>query len=255
MILTYILLGTLAGGVVSVLLAAVFSLTSLARMAHTLLSFSVGTMLAVALLDILPEVATTLAPPQIGAWLLIGLFLFFTLEKLAYWHHEHGGDPGAEDLHADHAHHHHPAGAMVVLGDALHNFVDGVMIAAAFMHDTTMGLGITLAVFVHEIPHEMGAFMVLLHSGYSRVRALALNVLSGSAAVVGGVLAYFTLAQAQQIIPYALCLSAASFIYIAMADLVPELHKHRRPRDIVQQLALGILGVAVIAGLMHLLQE
>ena len=255
MLLTYILLGTLAGGVLSVLLAAVFSLTSLARLAHTLLSFSVGTMLAVALLDILPEVAQSMTAQQIGYWLLLGLFLFFTLEKLAYWHHEHGGDPGAETLHADHAHHHHPAGAMVVLGDALHNFVDGVMIAAAFLHDTTLGLGITLAVFVHEIPHEMGAFMVLLHSGYSRARALSLNVLSGSAAVFGGVLAFFTLARAHQAIPYALCLSAASLIYIAMADLVPELHKHRRPQDIVQQLALGILGVAVIAGLMHLLRE
>ena len=255
MILSQILLGTLAGGIFSVLLAAVFSLTSLARMAHALLSFSVGTMLAVALLDILPEVAASMTAPQIGTWLLLGLFLFFTLEKLAYWHHEHGGDPGAENLHSDHAHHHHPAGPMVVLGDALHNFVDGVMIAAAFMHDTTMGLGITLAVFVHEIPHEMGAFMVLLHSGYSRARALLWNVLSGSAALVGGVLAYFTLARAHQMIPYALCLSAASFIYIAMADLVPELHKHRRPQDIVQQLVLGVLGVAVIAGLMHLLQE
>ena len=255
MILASILLGTLAGGVVSVLLAAVFSLTALSRLAHTLLSFSVGTMLAVALLDILPEVAETLSTEQIGYWLLLGVFVFFTLEKLAYWHHEHGGDTGAEDLHADNAHHHHPAGAMVVLGDALHNLVDGVMIAAAFMQSPTLGIGTTVAVFVHEIPHEMGAFMVLLHSGYSRARALALNVMSGSMAVLGGLVAYYTLDHARQAVPYALVLSAASFIYIAMADLVPELHKHKRPRDIVQQLVLGVLGVAVIAALTQFLHE
>ena len=255
MTLSFILLGTLAGGVLSVLLAAMLSLTTLARVAHVLLSFAVGTMLAVALLDIVPEVSQTMPPQTLGGWLLGGLFLFFTLEKLAYWHHEHGVDEGAEHVHDDHAHHHHPAGGMVVLGDALHNFVDGVVIAAAFMQNTTLGVGTTFAVFVHEIPHEMGAFMVLLHSGYSRCRALALNVLSGSAAVLGGVLAYFLLTATRPLIPYALALSAASFIYIAMADLVPELHKHRRPQDIVAQLALGLLGVAVIAGMMLVVHE
>ena len=249
MTLTFILLGTFAGGVLSVILAAAISLTALSRLAHILLSFAVGTMLAVALLDILPEVSTSLSPRTLGAMLLAGLFLFFALEKLAYWHHEHGGDEDGGHVH------HHPAGGMMVLGDALHNFVDGIMIAAAFLQDTTLGIGITFAVFVHEIPHEMGAFMVLLHSGYARGRALALNVLSGFAAVVGGLLGYYTLAKTQQAIPYALALSAASFIYIAMADLVPELHKHRRPVDIAQQLILGLLGVAVIAGMMALVHE
>jgi zinc and cadmium transporter len=247
MTLSYILLATFAGGVVSVLLAALVALTTLSRLANVLVSFSVGTMLAVALLDVLPEVSASMAVEQVGAWLLAGLFVFFALEKFTLWRHDH------EELDPGHDAHHHPAGAMVMMGDTLHNFVDGVMIAAAFLQDTTLGIGTALAVLIHEIPQEVGDFMVLLHSGYKRRRALTLNVLSGTAAMLGGVLGYFTLSGTREAIPYALCLSAASFIYIAMADLVPELHKHRRPVDIFLQLVLAILGVVAIAGLMHAL--
>lgn len=249
MTLTYILLGTLAGGVLSVLMAALFSLTALSRLAHVLVSFSVGSMLAVALLDIVPEVSETMPVHDVGVLLLVGLFIFFTLEKLAYWRHDHG------ELDPEHDPHHHPAGAMVMIGDSLHNFVDGVMVAAAFLQDTRLGFATALAVIVHEIPQEVGDFMVLLHSGYSRRRALLLNVLSGLAAVFGGVLGYFILNGAQQAVPYVLTLSAASFIYIAMADLVPELHKHRRVKDIVLQLGLAMIGVFAIVGMMHLMHE
>jgi zinc and cadmium transporter len=245
MTLTYILLATFLGGVVSVLLAAMVSLTALSRLANVLVSFSVGTMLAVALLDVLPEVSESMPVHSVGLWLLAGLFVFFALEKFTLWRHDH------EELDPEHDAHHHPAGAMVMMGDSLHNFVDGVMIAAAFLQDTSLGITTAVAVMIHEIPQEVGDFMVLLHSGYARRRALVLNVLSGGAAIVGGALGYFTLAGAREAIPYALCLSAASFIYIAMADLVPELHKHRRPRDILLQLVLAALGVLVIAMFMH----
>lgn len=245
MTLNYILLATFAGGVASVLLAALVSLTALSRLANVLVSFSVGTMLAVALLDVLPEVTESIDAHEAGMWLLVGLFIFFALEKFTLWRHDH------EELDPEHDAHRHPAGAMVMMGDSLHNFVDGVMIAAAFLQDTSLGITTAVAVMIHEIPQEVGDFMVLLHSGYGRGRALLLNVLSGAAAVVGGVLGYFALAGAREAIPYALCLSAASFIYIAMADLVPELHKHRRPKDILLQLALGILGVLVIALFIH----
>lgn len=240
MTLAYILLATFAGGVLSVLLAALVSLSALSRLAKVLVSFSVGTMLAVALLDVLPEVTESLDAHEAGMWLLVDLFTFFALEKFTLWRHDH------EELDPEHDAHRHPAGAMVMMGDSLHNFVDGVMIAAAFLQDTALGITTTIAVLIHEIPQEVGDFMVLLHSGYRRGRALLLNVLSGGAAVVGGVVGYLALAGAQDVIPYALCLSTASFIYIAMADLVPELHRHRRFKDAIAQLALFGVGVATV---------
>ncbi len=245
MTFNYILLSTFLGGVASVLLAALVTLTALSRLANVLVSFSVGTMLAVAFLDVLPEATESLDAHEAGIWLLVGLFIFFSLEKFALWRHDH------VELDPKHDAHRHPAGAMVMMGDTLHNFVDGVMIAAAFLQDPRLGVSTAIAVMIHEIPQEIGDFMVLLHSGYSRGRAMLLNVLSGGAAVLGGVLGYFALSSAREIIPYALILSAASFIYIAMADLVPELHQHRRPRDILLQLSLGILGAVVIGVFIH----
>lgn len=244
MTLFSILFATLAGGLVSVLLAALASLTALSRLANVLVSFSVGAMLAVALLDILPEVSESLGAHQASAWLLGGLFVFFALEKFTLWRHDHAElDPG-------HDPHHHPAGAMLMVGDTLHNFVDGIMIAAAFLQDPALGVSTAAAVILHEVPQEVGDFMVLLHSGYARRRALLLNLLSGFAAVVGGVLGYFALNDASGVVPYVLCLSAASFIYIAMADLVPELHKRRKAGDIALQLGLAALGVMTIVVLM-----
>ncbi|MBI5331056.1 MAG: ZIP family metal transporter [Betaproteobacteria bacterium] len=245
MTLSYILLATLAGGLVSVLLAALASLTALSRLASVLVSFSVGSMLAVALLDIVPEVSETLDPHRAGMWLLAGLFVFFALEKFTLWRHDH------DELDPGHDPHHHPAGVMLMVGDTLHNFVDGVMIAAAFLQSPALGVTTAAAVILHEVPQEVGDFMVLLHSGYTRRRALLLNLFSGFAAVVGGVLGYFALDGMRDAVPYVLCLSAASFIYIAMADLVPELHKHRKTQDLVLQLGLAALGVLAIVALMH----
>lgn len=239
MTLAYILLATLAGGVLSVTAAALLSLTVLTRWAPRLVSFSVGVLLAATFLDILPEAAQQLPFHEVGATVLAGILLFFALEKTALWRHDHA-HRGATEVP-------HPSGLMIVLGDGLHNFVDGVLIAAAFLHDPALGVATTTAVIAHEIPQEVGDFMVLLAAGYSRQRALLLNAVSSSAAVAGGLLGYIFLQGVQGAIPYLLALAAASFIYIAVADLVPTLQKHRKPVDFAVQFALLGGGVGLVA--------
>lgn len=245
MTLTYILLATLAGGVLSVLAAATLSLTILKDMAHKLVGFSVGLLLAVSFLDLLPEAIEAMDGHKVGATVLVGILIFFALEKTALWRHDHHEDN-------DHVcHSHHAAGSLIVLGDGLHNFVDGVLIAAAFLQDTTLGWATTVAVISHEVPQEVGDFMVLLASGYSRLRALWLNLLSSLAAVLGGVFGWLALSGASDLVPYILALAASSFIYIAVADLVPALHKQRKPVDFVIQFSLLAAGIGVVMLNMH----
>jgi len=254
-----ILLATLLGGVLSVLAAATLSLTVLGKLAHKLVGFSVGVLLAVAFLNLLPEAMESMDGHDLGATVLIGILIFFALEKTALWRHDHHGDANPEHEHAGHCTVDHAQGAhtqseqihrapglLIVLGDGLHNFVDGVLIAAAFMQDPALGWAATLAVISHEIPQEVGDFMVLLAAGYSRTRALWLNVLSSLTAVLGGVLGWAALHQATGIIPYILALAAASFIYIAVADLVPALQQQRRPKDFVIQFTLMAAGVMLV---------
>ena len=239
MTLAYILLATLAGGVLSVAAAALLSLTVLARWAPRMVSFSVGVLLADTFLDILPEAAQQLPFHEVGAMVLAGILLFFALEKTALWRHDHAHD-GITDAP-------HPTGPMILLGDGLHNFVDGVLIAAAFLQDPALGVATATAVIAHEIPQEVGDFMVLLAAGYGRRRALLLNALSGSMMVAGGLLGYIVLQGVQGAIPYLLALAAASFIYIAVADLMPALQKHRKPLDFAVQFALLGGGVGLVA--------
>lgn len=242
MTLLYILLATLAGGVVSVALAAVLSLTWLSRFADRMIAFAVGVMLTTAFTDLLPEALSLgLSPQAAGGVMLCGLLAFFMLEKAALWRHDHSHAPTSK-LTAS------PQVALIVLGDGLHNFVDGVLIAAAFLSDPTLGWTTAMAVLAHEIPQEIGDFMVLLGAGLTRRKALALNALSGATMVVGGALGYAALSHAQTAIPCVLVLSAASFIYIAVADLVPELHRKRQPRDALMQMTLMVLGVGMILG-------
>lgn len=239
--LVYILFTTLAGGVLSVLAAGLLSLTVLARWAPRLVSFAVGVLLAAAFLNLLPEAAAQLPVNQVGGTVLAGLLLFFALEKVTLWRHDHAQNASAITGAAA-----RPVGPMIVFGDGLHNFVDGVLIAAAFMQDTALGIATATAVIAHEIPQEVGDFMVLLAAGYSRARALLLNALSGAAMLVGGVAGYLLLQQVQGAIPWLLALSAASFIYIAVADLVPALQEHRRPMDFAMQFVLLAGGVAMV---------
>ncbi len=258
MILLSIVIATLAGGLLSVLAAAALSYSVLGRWAPRLVSYAVGVLLGAAFLDLLPEAVNAIGPEDVLATCLAGILAFFVLEKLALWRHAHVDSQHAGLGQAEpHAHAHHrvqPAGPMIVIGDALHNFVDGVLIAAAFLSDPAIGWAVTIGVVAHEIPQEVGDFMVLLGAGYTRRRALLLNALSGAAAVLGGVGGYFFLAHAEAVVPYALAFSAASFIYIAVADLIPELHRRWALGDALTQVLLicgGITTVSLVHELAH----
>lgn len=245
MTLAHILAATLLGGVLSVLLAATLALTWLPRFADRMVAYAVGVLLAFALTSLLPEaVELGMAPVQAGQWLLGGLVVFFLLEKAALWRHDH--THGVHSGTGAHVHAGTPQVSLIVLGDGLHNFVDGVLIAAAFLADPGLGWATAIAVLTHELPQEIGDFMVLLSAGLSRRRALLLNALSGCAMMLGGVMGYFALEGVESVIPYILVVAAASFIYIAVADLVPELHRHRRVNDASAQLILLVLGIATV---------
>jgi len=201
-----------------------------------LVSYAVGTLLGVALLVILPEALAHLAPLRVMSSLLGGIMLFFLLEKLVLWRHCHTHDCEA----------HGGAAPMVIIGTAFHNFLDGVVIGTAVLTSIPLGVSTSLAVLTHEIPQEVGDFAILLHSGYSRRRALMLNVLSGVTAVAGAVLAVFTLDWVPVLNEYILSVSAASFLYIAMADLIPDLHRGRIDAKTLRQLALALAGIGTI---------
>jgi zinc and cadmium transporter len=212
-----------------------------------MVSYAVGVLLAAAFLHLLPEAFMQADSIEgLFAVTLGGLFGFFLLEKAALWRHRHD-EPAAAHRHGARA------GALIVVGDGFHNFVDGVLIAAAFMTDVTLGITTTLAIVAHEIPQEVGDFMVLLHSGYSRGKALLLNLVSSLMAVVGGVLGYYALDSARDATQYVLALAAASFIYIAVADLIPDMHRSRDARSTAAQVALIAAGVATIVASQALL--
>lgn len=239
--LAYILGATLAGGILSVLAAWLLTLAVADALLPRMVSYAVGVLLGATFLDLLPEAfAAPVAPDILFAVILAGLLAFFLLEKAALWRHEH--DRNAR----------HPAGLMIVAGDGFHNFVDGILLAAAFLQDPALGIATAIAVIAHEIPQEAGDFIVLLNAGYSRRQALRLNLVSSLAAVVGGVLGYFMLNRMEGAIPYVLSLAAASFIYIAVADLVPELHREKRGGKALPQFALILLGIGTVP-LAHLL--
>ncbi len=242
----FIFLATLAGGVVSVSAAALLALPMLSAWAPRLVSFAVGVLLANALLHLLPEAAEGLSVHTVGMVLLVGILIFFTLEKMALWRHDHQHGHHGGNNHGPAVQEIHPVGLMIVVGDGLHNFVDGILIAAAFLQDPALGISTALAVIIHEIPQEIGDFMVLLGAGYSRSRALMLNILASLTAVAGGLIGWLALSQATTLIPYVLALAAASFLYIAVADLMPLLQRQRRIQDFALQLALLLSGLLVV---------
>ena len=247
-----ILLFTLAGGIVSVLLAAVLSLGASAARVPLLVSFAVGTLLGAVFLDILPYALSSARSLEAAtATVLAGLLLFFVLEKLVLWRHCHVQDCEAHDPHAGHGPvpghgHRGSGGALVLVGDTFHNFVDGVLVAAAFMADTQLGVVTALAIIAHEVPQELSNFLILLHSGFSRARALAWNLASGLAMVLGGVLAWLALTPLVQWVPSLVAIAAASMLYVAVADLIPGLHRRVAPVDSLLQTLLIGLGVATI---------
>jgi zinc and cadmium transporter len=179
------------------------------------------------------------------------------LEKLLIWRHCHSGSCEAHGEEEDDYHDHSTAksaGALIILGDSIHNFVDGVLIAAAFLTDVQLGIVTSLAVAAHEIPQEVGDFAILLHSGYSKRKALFYNIVSSLTTVLGGMLAYFGLEDLQGSLPYFLALAASSFIYIAVADLIPSLHKKTDMKTSLQQIALiatGVFLICCLQGIAH----
>lgn len=253
-LLTWIILFCLLGGVLSVLAAASFLLLSEAVRARLLphfVSFAIGAMLGAALLGLLPHALEGAGPEgahSVSLTLLLGLLGFFLLEKMVLWRHCHTAHCEAHDPEShEHNHHHHaPAGTLIIIGDAIHNCVDGVLIAAAFLTDVHLGVVTAVAVAAHEIPQEVGDFAILLHSGFSRGRALFFNMLSTLTTVVGGVLAYYSLSGMQLALPYILAVAASSFLYIAVADLIPGLHKRPEIADTGKQVVLIGLGVTLI---------
>lgn len=282
-ILVWIILSSFAGGVLSVGLAAIFALNLRTAWIPMLVSYAIGAMLGAVFLEILPHAfkeATSVE--SISATILLGLLLFFVLEKLVIWRHCHGDHCEVHAIHNEdncpemhpkqssqggtkykvatssapsimhshsHAHSHHDSGRsgmMIMIGDTFHNFVDGVLIAAAFLVDIKLGMVTALAIISHEIPQEVGDFLILLHSGYSKKQAFIFNLVSSLATLVGGLLAYFALQFVMSWIPYILGLAAASMLYVAVADLIPGLHKRTELKATIGQVLLISLGVSTM---------
>ena len=253
MTLLYIVLATLAGGLLSVLIAASLTVALLGRIVRHLVSLSVGVLLGTALLHVLPEAfESKVEPHRLFATLLGGLMFFFLLEKAELYrhgHHHEGDDPHHQHDHGFDAQQAGRGGWSVLVGDSIHNFCDGIIIAAAFLADFKLGLVTSAAIIAHEIPQEVGDFIVLLNAGFSRRKALFYNAVSGLASVVGGVMGYFIVGPWQALFPYLLVAASSSFVYVAVADLLPQLQRRLPLRATLAQLgwiAAG-LGIVVLA--------
>ena len=249
-LIVWIFIFCLLGGLLSVLAAALFLVLREPLRVHLLphlVSFATGALLGAAFLGLLPHALAAVNSSDthvIPMAVLLGLLGFFMLEKLVLWRH----------CHADHCEVHapdqksrdHSTGTMILIGDSLHNFLDGILIAAAFLTDIHLGIVSSLAIAAHEIPQEVGDFAVLLHSGFSRRRAFLYNLLTSLATVIGGVLSYFALQPMQAALPYILAVAASSFIYIAVADLIPTLHQRVEGKAALQQVVLIAAGILLI---------
>jgi zinc and cadmium transporter len=277
MTLIAILMGTLAAGIGSVWLAALLSFGMLARYTQHMLSLAAGALLATAFMHLLPEAFESQAgAKELFATLLVGLVFFFLLDKAELWHHGHehhgGGHHGpevaahaqhdhAEHVHAAHSHHGHnhdaeaKSGSWAVLaGDSVHAFGDGILIASAFMADLRLGIVAALAVLVHEVPHHMGDLVVLRQTSNNRRAALVKVSLAGAVTALGGVVGYALVDQLYDYLPFFLIMASSSFIYVALADLIPQLQKRVTARETVAQiawLAIGIGLVTLISGMAH----
>jgi zinc and cadmium transporter len=249
MTLSLILIATFGGAAISLGIAAWLTMDLMARLVRQLVSLSAGFLLGSSILHMLPEAFESGADFHGLAWaLLLGIVGFFVLEKFAILRHSHHHEGDGHDHHHGHDQSEAGPGGMVILmGDAIHNFVDGVLIAGAFLTDWRLGWITTLAILAHEIPQEVGDFIVLLNAGYSRARAFLFNAIAGGAGVLGGLAGYFALQASRDLLPYAVMVAAASFIYIALADLVPDMQRQRKTPESMVQLGLMAVGVAVMA--------
>lgn len=282
-VLTWIISASLLGGALSVMCAGFVALNARTQWIPMLISYAIGAMLGAVFLEILPHAFHEASSVEnMATTVLFGILLFFVLEKLVLWRHCHGEHCEAHAMHTEddcpaheikdhagaqttkfkavtekapsivkphsHGHQHDSgrSGMMIMVGDTFHNFVDGILIAAAFMIDIRLGAVTAMAIIAHEIPQEVGDFLILLHSGYSKKQAFLFNLFSSLATLVGGVLAYFALQTLQSWIPTILGLAAASMLYVAVADLIPGLHKRTELKATIAQVGLIGLGVASI---------
>src|SRR5262245_19319208 len=245
MTLGWIVAASIAGGTLSAG-AAAFAMLLRASWVPMLVSFAIGALLGAAFLEVIPHAFEHGRPHVAAGSILGGICAFFLLEKLLLWRHCHTEHCEVHDTHAQ-PHDHGRSGALIVVGDTVHNFVDGILIAAAFLQSTQLGVITAVAIVAHEIPQEVGDFLILLHSGYSKARALLVNILSSLATLVGGVIGYFALQTLQHWEPVLLGIVAASMIYVAVADLIPGLHRRPELRDTAFQALLIALGIGSIA--------
>ena len=277
--LSWIVIASLLGGVLSVSLAALFALNVRTTWVPMLVSYAIGAMLGAVFLEILPHAFSVAGSVEkVSATLLLGLLLFFVLEKLVIWRHCHGDHCEVHAIHTEencpvthevgattkykvaapqpslnlhrhsHSHDHDGgrSGMMIMIGDTFHNFIDGILIAAAFMVDVKLGVVTALAIIAHEIPQEVGDFLILLHSGYSKKQAFIFNLVSSFATLIGGLMAYYSLQYVQSLIPIILGLAASSLLYVAVADLIPGLHKRTELKATISQVLLIALGIGTI---------
>jgi len=239
-LLTWIILFSVLGSVGAIAGAALllfFQEGTRKTLLPCLLSYAIGTLLGAAFLGMIPHALQQATPIAISGTVLVGIVLFFVLEKIVIWRHCHDTEC---EVHSS-------AGPLILIGDAFHNFVDGFVIAAAFLTSVPLGVAASLAVIAHEIPQEVGDFAILLENGYSKTRALILNSLSSLTTLPGAVIAYFYLGATREAVPFILALSAASFIYIAVADLVPSLHRQTGLKAALMQFVLILAGIGTIA--------
>jgi zinc and cadmium transporter len=278
MTLISILVGTLVAGMGSVWLAALLAYALLSRFTQHLLSLAAGALLATAFTRLLPEAFELSVEAGVSAHalfvaLLVGLVFFFLLDKAELWHHghEHGHDHDHDHAHShahdhthEHAHHthdvhhqhhqhhdhsHHSGGWAVLLGDSVHAFGDGILIAAAFVADPRLGVAAALAVMAHEVPHHVGDLVVLRQTLSNPRAALFKLTLAGGVTAIGGVMGYLLVGALHEYLPFFLVVAASSFIYVALADLIPQLQKRLSPKETAAQVAWLFAGIGLVAAL------
>ncbi len=238
--LGWILLATLVISAIS-LVGLIFSHKFVKKMLHYFISFAAGTLIAVAFFDLIPHALEEMINVEEGLVFVVGgIILFFIIERYIHWHH--CDRERCEDK---------PAGILILTGDFVHNFLDGLLIAGSFMLDVSTGIFTSVTIAIHEIPQEFGDYAVLLHSGFTRYRALLLNFLSALSAVIGGVVGFFLFESVRSLSAYAVLLAAGGFLYVALSDIVPSLHKHRKNQWML--LAETAIFVGTIVGMFFLL--
>ena len=252
-VLSWIIAFSVLGSLLSVGTAAGYLLLperARVRSLTMLVSFATGVLLGVAFIHLLPHALDHESQPSASAVMttvLFGICVFFILEKALIWRHahHHGHDAVDENRGAQ------SAGALIVVGDTFHNFLDGILLTAAFVTDVGLGIATGFALIAHEIPQELGDFAILINSGMSRMRAFVLNGITSLAMVIGALLAWWGIQYVQAALPYILAFTAASFVYIAVADLIPTLHRGVRVKDSVVQLILISAGILLIIAFQH----